>query len=349
MSNLSAGAWLMAGALAIAGCNSPAHTIKPVIYAYGQDKYQAMKSASVIVVAETLDCKWASGSRDVKTPSDAFNPKPPMAPLRLVRSSANVLLSLRGDVRGTIQFYSWVWALGTHGGARLFRPYPGYYHVLFLRQESGYLHTVGDYPAYDLEIPRRLVPTVLAGFKASPQSGSDLFEKIAMVLIRAELDNTQEIGWNYMPAGWDDLEGLTSKFYVAGLLDSFCLHLANRFGRFAACEATADMFYGRCEAYRLARAADSAGVETARVSRALAGCEAQEGGIIGWLRTNSWTLPPGDEYGWLPTTERRRLAMRLYASAMDPKFRAAACEAAATMPELRDIPECSATDKTETR
>jgi hypothetical protein len=33
--------------------------------------------------------------------------------------------------------------------------------------------------------------------------------------------------------------------------------------------------------------------------------------------------------------------MRLYASAMDQEFRTVACEIAATMPEARDIPECS--------
>jgi len=137
----------------------------------------------------------------------------------------------------------------------------------------------------------------------------------------------------------DDLTGLTGEFYVASQLDSFCLHLANRFGRFAACEGTAGLFYGRCEAYRLARAADSAGVEATHVTQALARCEAQEVNTIGWLRTNNWSLPPGGgDYGWSPSAGRRRLAVRLYASAMDANVRTAACAAAATMPEARDIP-----------
>jgi hypothetical protein len=334
---------IAAAALIIAGCNSPAHVIKPVIYVRAEDKYRAMKSAPVIVVAEVLDYKLVAGPRDVERPADTFNPKAWMVPLHLARMSAKVILSLRGDVRGPIQFYSWVWASGQHGGERLFRPYPGYCHILFLREEGGYLRTVADYPAYDLEIPPGWLPAIISGLQSSSENGSDLFERIVTVLIKAELESAGGIGWNYVPRGMDDLTGLTGEFYVASQLDSFCLHLANRFGRFAACEGTAGLFYGRCEAYRLARAADSAGVEATHVTQARARCEAQEVNTIGWLRTNNWSLPPGGgDYGWSPSAGRRRLAVRLYASAMDANVRTAACAAAATMPEARDIPECDA-------
>jgi hypothetical protein len=132
---------------------------------------------------------------------------------------------------------------------------------------------------------------------------------------------------------------LTSEFYVASRLDSFCRDFPNRFGRFAACMAITNEFNGRCGAYRLAREADSEGIEADFVSAALARCEAEEGNTIGWLRMNKW---PGSEVGrgWPVTPERHRLAMRLYASAMDPTFRAAACADAAVMPEARDIHEC---------
>jgi len=47
-----------------------------------------------------------------------------------------------------VTFYTWIWNSGMHGGPRLFHPNPGSVHVMFLRRESGYLHTVGDYPNY---------------------------------------------------------------------------------------------------------------------------------------------------------------------------------------------------------
>lgn len=86
-------------------------------------------------------------------------------------------------------------------------------------------------------------------------------------------------------------------------------------------------------------------MKATEVTEALARCEAQEQDTIGWLRTNNWSLPPGSEYGWSPTAKRHRLAVRLYASAMDVNLRAAACAAAATMPEARDIPECASGKK----
>jgi hypothetical protein len=155
------------------------------------------------------------------------------------------------------------------------------------------------------------------------------------------------IDWSYTPQT-TDAEGLTSWFYVAGLLESFCRHLANPFGRFAACMALPLEFSGRCEAYRLARQADSAGVEAERVTAALARCEAQKESAIAFYRSKGW-LDPTISEGWPPTIERHRLAMRLFASAMDADFRAAACQAAATMPEAHDIPECGASDKARPR
>jgi hypothetical protein len=243
-SSSAAGAGLIAGVLIIAGCNSPARVIKPVIDVRAEDKYRAMKSAPVIVIAEVLDYKLVAGPRDVERPADTFNPKAWMVPLNLARISAKVILSLRGDVRGPIQFYSWVWASGQHGGARLFRPYSGYCHVLFLREEGGYLRTVADYPAYDLEIPHRWLSAVVSGLQSGSESGSDLFERIVRVLIRTDLESARAIVGSSVPIEIDDLEGLTSEFYIASQLDSFCRHLANRFGRFAACDETAGLFYG---------------------------------------------------------------------------------------------------------
>ncbi|MGD0136191.1 MAG: hypothetical protein ABSE57_29455 [Bryobacteraceae bacterium] len=297
-----------------------------------------MKSAPLIVIARVSDYKLMSGPREVEDPGNSLSP-PRMLPLHLAWISANAVLALRGDVSGPMQFYSWVWGSGMYGGERSFRPYPDYCHILFLRQEGDYLHTVADFPAYDIEIPCSRLPAILSGLKSNSDNASDVFERIVNVLLKTELETGDAIYRDSEPSAFEDSVGLTSEFYVAGRLDSFCRHFPNRFGRFAACMATANEFSGRCEAYRLAQEADSEGVEAAFVSGALARCEAQEQDTIGWLRTNHWP-DPAVPLGWLATPQRHRLAMRLFASAMDPDFRAAACSAAAVMSEARDIPEC---------
>ena len=112
--------------------------------------------------------------------------------------------------------------------------------------------------------------------------------------------------------------------------------------------ATANHFSGRCEAYRVAKEVDSAGVAASVVNGLLARCQAWEEGAIGFSRMNHWA-DPAIAYGWTATPERHRLAMRLFASAMDSDFRAAACEAAVAMPEARDIPESKGFDRATTR
>lgn len=342
-----AGTGLIAAALAVVGCNSPARKIQPLILTRPEAKYRAMKSAPVIVLAKVLESKRVTGAREVEQPRDGPNPERKI-PLLLAEISANAVLTLRGNVHGPIRFYSWVWAPGMHGGERIFQPYPDSCHILFLREEAGYLRTVGDYPTYDFKFSCNWLPALLSGLQSNSVDSSDLFERIVTVLLKTELETGDAIYRNYSPSAMVELMDLTSEFYVASRLDSFCRDFPNRFGRFAACVATANEFSGRCEAYRLAREADTGGVEAAFVSEALARCEAQEGNTIGWLRLNKW---PSSEVGrgWPATPERHRLAMRLFASAMDPDFRAAACAAAVVMPEARDIPECEAFGKAGTR
>jgi hypothetical protein len=294
------------------------------------------------MIAEMLDYKLVTGPREVEEPGDAVNPKPRMVPLHLARMSANVLLPLRGGQRGTMQFYCWVWMSGKHGGARLFRPFPGYVHLLFLREQGGYLHTVGDYPAYDLVIPRHWLPAIAAGMQEKGDQAPDLFERLVAVLIRTEFEGDATGIWpNNEPSSVEDLAGLTSPFYVASRLDSICRGSQNRIARLAACESTASLFAGRCEAYRLARDADPARQAPFNTD-ALARCEAGEAGAIAFFRAHNWpTSNVPFQYPWRDTPERHRLAMRLFASAMDPDFHAAACSAAAAMPEAKDIPECA--------
>jgi len=339
---------VVALALVTVSCSSPARLIRPVIHALEEDKYQAMKSAPIIVLAEILNAGPASEVRNVEKPSGIGGPMAPTIPMILMRISARVVFGLRGNEQGEIQFYSWRFAGGMHGGPRLFDVWPGSNHILFLRREGDYLHTVGDYPNYDVEISKdarhgkQVLPTIIAGLRPNSLNASDLLERIATAQIKAELENVDCFCESF---GFETstLAGLTSPLYVATVLDSFCHAFPNPFGRFAACEATAGEFAGRCDAYHFAREAGSTAMSAANLAEQRRYCEADEPSFLDKLRARQWPLTQFD-YGWRETTERRRMDVRIFASAMDPTFRAEACEIAATMPEARDIPECAGSE-----
>jgi hypothetical protein len=277
-------------------------------------------------------------------------PMTPTIPLRLARIRAKVLLTLRGPIHGNVEFYSWVWASGTHGGPRLFHPAPGSNHVVFLRQEGKYLHTVGDYPSYDLELKSRWLPALLSAWNSGRESDVDPLERLVSLRLRAEFEGLSAselraafhdrvpIPRDYQLYDLPDLVRLAGPLFVATQLDDICRNSENRFGRFAACDVTGREFPGRCRAYRFLRDAASDGIAESFVTRALRSCEAQERALIRQLHSND--LPLRGFYGWRLTPEHRRNAMRVYASPMDPEFRDAACRLAATMPEARNIPEC---------
>jgi hypothetical protein len=331
---------LIVATLCITACNSPANRIRPVIHARGEHKYQAMKSAPLIILAEVVNAKLVSEARDVEKPKEVGGPTTPTIPLHLAQISAKVLLTLRGKERSTVQFYSWVFASGKHGGPRLFNVSPGYSHILFLREDGSYLHTVGDYPAYDLDIPARWLAAFVSQWKAGRGSGSDLLERLATIRLKIELERMTSIRRNYWSPDMYDLIGLTSPFFIAGKLDSFCREFPNPFGRYASCESTAREFPGRCVAYRMALVLDTKGVESGALSKQRDNCEAAAPERIQFYRSTNWQ-PLFWDREWRSTPERRRLTMRLYASAMDTTFHNAACQAAASMPEAIGIPECT--------
>ena len=297
-----------------------------------------MTSAQIIVLAEIEDTKPISGARMVENPLNPAGPQASAIPLHLARIVAKSLLTLRGEHLHKFAFYAWIWASGSHSGPRLFHPTPGSYCILFLRCEYSYLHTIGDYLSYDLEIPSTWTSPFIAGWNASSQA--DIFERLAAVRLRAELNQRSAIECNYWSQDWWDLMGLTSPFFVASLMDEDCRRLENRFGRFGVCEAEGREFVGRCEAFRRAADADSEHLEDRSIAAELRRCEENGPYQIEWLRAKKWPLPHFD-HGRDPTPERHRLAIRLYASATDPSFHSAACEAAATMPEAREIPKCA--------
>jgi hypothetical protein len=336
--HLSAG--IIAACLSAVAQASP-QAVGPVIHARDEDKYQAMKSAPVILLAEFTSATAVSGIRDVPKPLEVGGPMAPTIPMAWVQISARVLLTMRGPERSAVQFDSWMYAGGKHGGSRLFHPSPGSVHVVFLREDNGILHTVGDYPAYDLEFPTRWLPAFISQWKSGKSLDADLFERIAAVQLQAEFESIRAAEREYFSPGMQALMGLTSPFFVAGQLDTLCRQLANPSGRFAACYLSAQTFPGRCQAYRLAIKADLEGTQAYGLFKLLEYCEASAEEEISALRGSNWPLPDS-ESSWSITPERHRLAMRLYASAIDAEFHKAACEAAFSMPEARAIPECFA-------
>jgi len=335
------GAALASVVLILAGCNSAARVIRPVMYTDDEDKYNAMTGAPVVVLAEIENVRLISGPRQVEKPPGTPGPQMSTIPLHLAQVSGKVLLTLRGAASDHLQFYAWIWASGTHGGPRLFRPSQGSHHILFLREAGGYLHTVGDYPAYDLVMPADLIQPFLSKWKSDEYGGLDVLERMVTIRMEAELENVQVIPYHsYSPNQVWDLAGITSPLFVAQQLHSYCERFLSPVGRVAACYAAAQDFGGGCTAYRFARDADSGSAETANIETRLRTCGGETALLIQDLRTNNWPLPLPD-FGRRRTAERYRLAMRFYASGMDHELQTAACEAAKSMPEARDIPECT--------
>jgi hypothetical protein len=310
-----------------------------------------MRSAPVILLVRLAGLTLTGDARSVEKPPEVGGPMVPTIPLHLARISADVLLTLRGPVRGTVEFYSWVWASGSHGGPRLFHPNPGGIRVVFLRNEGGYLHTVGDYPSYDLELRSRWLPALLSAWNSGEESGAGPLERLVALRFRAEFESLSEsqlredFGDNgpivnrYWAPDLGDLVRLVGPLFVVAQLDDICRNSTNPSARFAACFVTGQDFPGRCEAYHLARKATADGFGGGFLVKALRGCASQDRRLIGDLRCGApW---PRGFYGWSLTPQHQRETMRVYASAMDPGVHLAACEVAATTQEARDIPECS--------
>jgi len=136
---------LIAAAAVLTGCRSPWDDITPVMHAKQSDKIAALSSAPIIVLARIQDTNLFGKPREVEKTPEVAGPLLPRIPLHLAMISTKVLLTLRGPDRPELEFYTWVWASEKHGGPRLFHCGPGSVHILFLREDSGYLRTVGDY------------------------------------------------------------------------------------------------------------------------------------------------------------------------------------------------------------
>jgi hypothetical protein len=163
----------------------------------------------------------------------------PAIPLHLAKISAKPLLYLRGSETANIEFYSWVWASGKHGGPRLFHPTPGSFHVLFAKLDSGYLHSVGDYPSYDIEIRSDCIQKFIAEWETGFLRDADLLQRIAAVWLTAYFESVDEEGARGRPDIYE-LVQLTTRGFVSGQLSRLCTNLPNPVKRWKACSEYAD-------------------------------------------------------------------------------------------------------------
>lgn len=350
---------LSIGSLLSVGCGSPVNAIHPVIYADADDAAAAMRSAPVILLVRIAHVKATGDVKAIAKPPEVGGPMAPTIPLHLARINAGVLLTVKGTHRTTVDFYSWIWASGSHGGPRLFRPAPGAIRVVFLRNEGGYLHTVGDYPSYDLELPSRWLHTLIDGWDKNGRTGIDEVERLVAVRLRAEFEalSEQELHHDFGDDGprvnhhWvrdlNDLTRLVGPLFVVRQLDDICLHSTSRAARFGACYVTGRYFPGRCEAFNLARKTRTDGFGEAYLVGSLQSCEIRNRDVIDDFRRGA--LPLWVFYGASDSPRHRRETMQVYATAMDRPVHRAVCEAAATRPATHDLPECSADVRTQRR
>ena len=311
-----------------------------------------MRSAPLILLVKISALSLTGDRRCVEKPSEVGGPMCPAIPLHLARITADVLLTLRGPVQDQVEFFSWVWASGSHGGPRLFSPNLGAFRVIFLRNEGGYLHTVGDYPSYDLQLPSSWVPTILSDWNSAYGTRLDPLERLVALRFRAEFETLsvsqlredfdshgQRVN-HYWATDLQDLVRVVGPFFVVSQLDSICHHSANPSARLAACFVSGEYFPGRCEAFRLAHKANVGGTGDDFLVRKFRSCEVGDRDLAADL--TSGNLSRSRFGGWSLTPPRRRELLRVYASAMDHRVHLAACEVAATTSEARDIPECHA-------
>lgn len=348
---MTALATLIAVAFLLCRCSSPALVIRPMIYAESDQAAVAMRTAPVILLVRIAKMRLTGDTRMVPKPPEVGGPIAPTIPLHLARINAEVLLTIQGQAPTTIEFYSWIWASGSHGGPRLFSPDPGAIRVIFLRDEGGYLHTVGDYPSYDLELSSRWVPALLAGWKSGQVSNADPVERLVALRLRAELEGLTEnqlredfgedgprVNHHWVLRMYD-LVRLVGPLFVVTQLDDLCLHSGNTSARLAACFVTARDFPGRCKAYVIARKATADEFGGVVLAKMFTYCQEAERHHLDDLR--SGTTGRIGFYGASMSPQHRRETLRVYASAMDDNVHRVACEVAAAISESRDLPECS--------
>jgi hypothetical protein len=184
--------------------------------------------------------------------------------------------------------------------------------VVFLRNEGRYLHTVGDYPSYDLELPSRWVPALLSGWKSGYESRADPLERLVALRFQAEFEVLsvgqlrEDFGSDgprvnhHWATGLEDLFRIVGPFFVVTQLDSICHHSANPSARLAACFVSGEYFPGRCEAFRLAQKANGGGIGGDFLMEKFRSCEVADRDLAADLRSGD--LSRSRFGGWGPTS-----------------------------------------------
>lgn len=194
-----------------------------------------MKSAPLIVVAEIQSASLVSTQpREVNKPDTIGGPMVLKIPLHLAKIAARVLLRVRGSAPDEIEFYSWVWASGKHGGPRLFQVNTGTVHVLFLRHDSGYMHTVCDYPNCDLQMASDYTTAFLATWHAGYEQSLPVPERLVAVRLKGAFEGAHDDSSDHWLSMYE-LVDLTRPSFVLEQLESLCHNLTNPLGRKFAC------------------------------------------------------------------------------------------------------------------
>jgi len=193
----------------------------------------------LVLVAEIQDVTVSGQPKEVEKPLGIGGPMVPRIPLQLAKISARTLLTLRGTDKRVIDLYSWFYAAGKHGGPRLFHPGKRSVHILFLKEDSGYLHMVCDYPHSDLEISSKWCSAFLSQWRAGYGGGLELPERIVAVRLKAEWESSQNEASEYWRDCYD-LAELASPAFLIGQLDLLCHNVVNPLGRSIACSAYAE-------------------------------------------------------------------------------------------------------------
>lgn len=336
------------GLLGVSSCRAPVSPVPAVIYASDEEAGRAMREAPLIVIVRIGEAKLTGEERMVEKPAGVGGPNVPAIPLHLAKVSAEVLLTVRGQAGRRMEFFTWIWASGTHGGPRLFHPNPGGIRVLFLRDEGGYSHTVGDYPSYDLALRPGWLPAMTAAWESGQGSDADPVRRLVAVRLRAELEGLTEAQLHedfgedgprvnhHWVTDLHDLVRVAGPYFVVSEIDRVCLQSGNPAARFAACFVAAQYFPGRCEGYRVAAGVTGDRFGEAYLAKLAAGCRASERFRIARLRSGGVL----DFYGGSLEVGHRRETLRVYTTAMDEAVRRAGCEVAESFAESRGLLEC---------
>jgi hypothetical protein len=199
-----------------------------------------MRNAPLVLLAEMQSVALLGGPREVARPEEMGGPMAPKIPLYLAKMSAKILLPLRGTETGTITLYSWVWASGMHGGYRLFRPGKGSVHILFLKSESGYLHTVCHYPNCDLEASSKWSGPFVDWWHAGYAKDLNLPERIVATRLKAGFEAIRDARDEFWPSPME-LPDFTSPAFFLKQLQFLCRDVVSLPGRRLACSGYEEM------------------------------------------------------------------------------------------------------------